>query len=179
MTGKLLSTQEAARRAGVTAKTVGRWVDAGVLRALFTAGGHRRIAEADLEGFLASRQSLLATDVGSEVVVVLGTSRPATVQAFRMASERARLAARLATADSAFELGLLVGRLVPGAVVLDDPGLPAAGDVVAGLRRLAFPGRIIVLSDRRWTQSARPDDVVPAGDAAGAVAILQGLARGR
>lgn len=176
---RLLSTSEAASRAGVSAKTVGRWVDAGLIRAVFTAGGHRRVAEGELEGFLASRQSLLASDSGTGLVVVIGTARGATVQAFRLAAERARLPVRVASAEGAFELGLLVGRLVPGAVVLDEHAFAATVDVVTALRRLAFPGRVAVISDRRWTAPVRPDDVFPTGDLAAPATLLQALQRGR
>ncbi len=70
-----LSTSEAARRIGVSAKTVGRWVDAGFLPAVFTAGGHRRIRELDLNSFLQSRRSLMtfdSRDVSIRVLVVSG-----------------------------------------------------------------------------------------------------------
>lgn len=176
---RLLSTREAAGRAGVTAKTIARWVDAGLIRAVFTAGGHRRVAEGELESFLASRQSLLAADAGAELVVVIGTSRGATVQAFRLAAERARLPVRVASAEGAFELGLLVGRLVPGAVVLDEHAFASTVDVVAALRRLAFPGRVAVISDRRWTAPARPDDVFASADTTAPATLLQALQRAR
>lgn len=44
-----VGTQEAAVRMGVSVSTVQKMVEAGQLRAWRTAGGHRRIAEADLQ----------------------------------------------------------------------------------------------------------------------------------
>ena len=176
MSDNLVSTRAAAERAGVSAKTIGRWVDAGLLRAVFTAGGHRRVSANDLDAFLASRQSLLSLDVASSPVVVVGTSRAETVAAFRTAADRLRLTARIASANAPFELGLLVGRLVPTAVILDVPNFRAASDVVAALRLLAFPGRIGLLSDALWPHPATPDATARADDPRGPLALLRAVA---
>lgn len=55
-TGKMLKTAEAAQRLGVDTGTVARYIREGILPAVATVGGHYRIAEADLEAFLASTQ---------------------------------------------------------------------------------------------------------------------------
>lgn len=52
----VLSTNEAAERLGVAVRTVQLWVDAGVLRAWKTEGGHRRITRGSVEALLASRR---------------------------------------------------------------------------------------------------------------------------
>src|SRR4051812_44892345 len=52
-TTRWMTTAEAAARAGVSARTIIRYVEEGDLPATTTQGGHRRIAEADLEAFLA------------------------------------------------------------------------------------------------------------------------------
>lgn len=48
----LLSTQDAARLAGVGPTSVKRWADEGLLACRKTAGGHRRFERGDLERFL-------------------------------------------------------------------------------------------------------------------------------
>jgi excisionase family DNA binding protein len=54
MSGKLLTTGEAARLCSVTRDTVLKWIRSGKLRARVTAGGHHRIDPDDLDGILAS-----------------------------------------------------------------------------------------------------------------------------
>lgn len=53
----LISAGEAARRLGVSPATVQRWVDAGVLSADRTHGGHRRIPLGEIRRILAADQS--------------------------------------------------------------------------------------------------------------------------
>ncbi len=50
----MVTTGEAAQRLGVTAATIQRWVDGGVLHAERTPGGHRRIPVAELRRLIAS-----------------------------------------------------------------------------------------------------------------------------
>lgn len=48
-TDPFLTTKEAARRLGVTLRTVQLWVEAGKLHAARTPGGHRRILASDVQ----------------------------------------------------------------------------------------------------------------------------------
>lgn len=164
---RLLSTAEVARRAGVSAKTVARWVDAGVLDALYTTGGHRRIAEDVLRTFLDSRRSLFA--MGRQMqpsVVVVGTGRTALARALGAAAMRLGGDVMLRVAATTFELGMAIGREAPGLVVLDEVGFGGhVVDIVAALRRDGPKGlRLVVLSDRPWTATPAPDAVIPAAD---------------
>ncbi len=54
---RLLSTQEAAVRAGVGPTAIKRWADLGLLPCVRTAGGHRRFREGELSIFLARQAS--------------------------------------------------------------------------------------------------------------------------
>jgi excisionase family DNA binding protein len=92
--GRYLTTAEAAVRAGVTAKTISRWVDAGVLYAVFTTGGHRRIELSHLDAFLETRRSLFATSPDHHAVVVVASGRGACVQALQSVIDRRRLGSR-------------------------------------------------------------------------------------
>jgi len=58
----VLSTREAAERLGVALRTVQLWVEAGVLPAWKTAGGHRRISRAAVERLIAERSAALSGD---------------------------------------------------------------------------------------------------------------------
>lgn len=53
---ELLSTHEAARRAGVGPTAIKRWADEGLLTCVRTAGGHRRFPRRELEAFLRRRE---------------------------------------------------------------------------------------------------------------------------
>ena len=53
MANELIRVRDAARRLGVSYATLKQWIYKGTLRTVQTAGGHHRIAEAELERFLA------------------------------------------------------------------------------------------------------------------------------
>ncbi|MFO1378159.1 MAG: excisionase family DNA-binding protein [Steroidobacteraceae bacterium] len=56
-----LSTREAAEELNVSLRTVQLWVEAGLLRAWKTEGGHRRIFRSSLDELLANRVRRIAT----------------------------------------------------------------------------------------------------------------------
>ena len=57
---EVLTTKQAADMLGVAVRTVQLWVEAGVLRAWKTAGGHRRITRGSVDALLASRAHSIA-----------------------------------------------------------------------------------------------------------------------
>ncbi len=138
---RILSTADVARRCGVTRRTVARWVDAGVLPATYTTGGHRRIREDDLVDFLDSRRSLMALDrlsPGLRVLVLSG--RPETVGLFSVVADG--LDPDITVRGAAPDLlgGLALAEHRPHLIVIDrqvDPARPDPGqpDLVASLRR--------------------------------------------
>jgi excisionase family DNA binding protein len=70
MDDELLTTAEAARRAGVAPSSVRRWSDSRSLASVRTAGGHRRFRRVDLEVFLralATQKRGGRSDAGSAV----------------------------------------------------------------------------------------------------------------
>ncbi len=115
----LLTTQDVADRYGVSAKTVGRWVDGGVLPAVYTSGGHRRIAESDVLRFFASRRSLRARGHDAVTRVLLLSDDARTRQTVGSACRADGLGSGLQVAGAPFEAGLLVTRHWPKAIVLD------------------------------------------------------------
>lgn len=68
MMGRLLRTSEVAERLGVDQGTVNRYIREGKLSAQETAGGHYRVAEADLTAYLASTGN--ATLSGPKIVAI-------------------------------------------------------------------------------------------------------------
>ena len=55
MPGELIGVRDAARRLGVSYPTLKQWIYKGTLRTVQTAGGHHRIAESEVERFLARK----------------------------------------------------------------------------------------------------------------------------
>jgi molybdopterin-binding protein len=55
MPSDLIGVRDAARRLGVSYPTLKQWIYKGTLRTVQTAGGHHRVAESEIERFLARR----------------------------------------------------------------------------------------------------------------------------
>lgn len=83
-TGEVVSTREAADLLGVAVRTVQLWVEAGVLRAWKTAGGHRRIPRAAVDELLASRAGTLAAAPPAALAPVVPTPATAAATSFRV-----------------------------------------------------------------------------------------------
>ena len=54
---ELIGVRDAARRLGVSYPTLKQWIYKGTLRTVQTAGGHHRIAESEIDRFLARRDT--------------------------------------------------------------------------------------------------------------------------
>jgi len=87
----LLSSAEVARLLGVTAGSVKRWADAGLLRCARTAGRHRRFEREEVERFLRSHQG--GAQPGKGLVDRLLSEGDAHVLQAELFRERARLGA--------------------------------------------------------------------------------------
>lgn len=73
---EFITTRKAAELIGVSVRTIQLWVEAGILRAWKTEGGHRRVARASVDELLQSRvtkgeEALAATESGPLRVVVV------------------------------------------------------------------------------------------------------------
>src|SRR4051812_14297803 len=77
--GSMLRVGEAAERLGVSAQTVKQWIYKGALRTVQTAGGHHRIASAEVERFLSRgavrRPALKARGRGAPMVLAALSGR--------------------------------------------------------------------------------------------------------
>ncbi len=118
---KYLSTKQVAQRCGVHRKTIARWVDAGVLPAVYTTGGHRRLLAMDVERFLQHRRNLHAVreepTAGFCVLVSTDSSLIAALQnAVRGLSQdiHVRMVAEV------FDAGLVAGTLQPRLILVDE-----------------------------------------------------------
>jgi excisionase family DNA binding protein len=93
-----VSTGEAAKRLGVAPATIQRWVDAGLLLAERTPGGHRRIHIAELRRLMAASRPAALSGPVTNLVDALLTYRPREIRAALLAA-RQRAGSWAGTAD--------------------------------------------------------------------------------
>jgi excisionase family DNA binding protein len=91
VTPLLLSSAEVARLLGVTAGSVKRWADAGLIRCARTAGRHRRFERDEVDRFLRSRDG--GAQSGPELVDRLLSEGDVHALQADLLAERARLGA--------------------------------------------------------------------------------------
>lgn len=125
-----MTTAKAAERLGVSVQTVQKWVDAGVLPAWKTAGGHRRVPVAAVERMLSERAGATSGQVAStqalSVLLVEDDADTRELLAFQLS--RLLPDARVRAFADAFAALVDAGREPPDALVTDLrlPGLDGA-----------------------------------------------------
>ena len=140
----VMTTREAGEILGVAVRTVQLWVEAGVLPAWRTAGGHRRIARSAVEQLMADRQKDLspasASVVAAQAVLrlLLVEDDPLLLRLFSGVVAAWNFPVELHTATNGFEGLVRIGEMRPDIVVTDlvMPGM----DGFAMLRALKKPG---------------------------------------
>jgi excisionase family DNA binding protein len=152
----VMTTREAGETLGVAVRTVQLWVEAGVLPAWRTAGGHRRIARSAVEKLMAERQSDLSsvkTQPDSSIPalkLLLVEDDPTLLRLFKGVVAGWNFPVDLVTATNGFEGLVRIGEMRPDIVVTDlvMPGM----DGFEMLRALKKPGsgfvglRLVVVS---------------------------------
>lgn len=103
----LLSSAAVARALGVGVSAVKRWADAGVLRCVRTAGGHRRFSRSDLEQFRHSTGG--AADPWSQWIEALVQRRDINAILALLFGERAACGSWHAVADHVGQLLFTIG----------------------------------------------------------------------
>lgn len=132
MVSKSITTAEAARRLGVSAQTVQKWVDGGSLTAWKTVGGHRRIDADAVEQMLRTRSLAPAPQALSVLLVEADAEVAESLQRRILTCEPG---ARVRVVGNGFEALLDTGRDVPDLLLtdLDLPGLNGQ-EMIARLR---------------------------------------------
>jgi excisionase family DNA binding protein len=123
----VLSTREAAERLGVALRTVQLWVEAGVLPAWKTAGGHRRISRVAVERLIGERSAALsgtsapAADRSSDgsLKLMVVEDEPELLQLFRLVIDGWGLPIEVTLASNGFDALLRMGRHRPDLLVTD------------------------------------------------------------
>ncbi len=123
-----MSTREAAEMLGVALRTVQLWVEAGVLTAWKTAGGHRRVVRTSVEALLKQKAAALAAvpvasrgaraaEAAYRVLVI--EDEPALLKLYSMSIGGWDLPIELLTAGDGFEGLLRIGEKRPDLVITD------------------------------------------------------------
>lgn len=170
----VMTTREAGETLGVAVRTVQLWVEAGVLPAWRTAGGHRRIARSAVEKLLAERQHDLAPVSRAKpssqpsLKLLLVEDDPHLLRLFSGVVAGWNFPVELTTATNGFEGLVRIGEMRPDIVVSDlvMPGM----DGFAMLRALKKPGsgfaslKLLVVSalstDEITERGGLPDGVI-------------------
>ncbi|MDH3508929.1 MAG: excisionase family DNA-binding protein [Gammaproteobacteria bacterium] len=116
---EVLGTQEAARRLGVSVRTVQLWVENGTLDAWKTPGGHRRVLRSSVEAALRSRDQATRPD-DNEPLRVLIVEDDLAMQGYYVALfEVLRPDAELTMAADGFEGLVELGKVAPQLMLVD------------------------------------------------------------
>ncbi len=134
MTGELprptefISTREAAQMLGVALRTVQLWVEAGVLTAWKTAGGHRRIVRTSVDAMVAERNFALAAtpaagksgrEAPSRYRLLVVEDEPDLLKLYRLMVAGWNLPVELILATNGFEGLIRIGEHRPNLLVTD------------------------------------------------------------
>lgn len=125
---ELMTTRQAGDALGVAVRTVQLWVEAGVLPAWRTAGGHRRIARSAVEQLMAERAQVIARPTmkphaGAETAralkLLVVEDDPALLHLFALMVAGWDFPVELTTAANGFEGLVRLGAVRPDMVVTD------------------------------------------------------------
>lgn len=142
-----MTTRQAGEALGVAVRTVQLWVEAGVLPAWRTAGGHRRIARSAVETLMAERARVIAQPTAkpgpvAEAVralkLLVVEDDPDLLRLFSLMVEGWDFPVALTTASNGFDALVRIGEIRPDMVVTDlnMPGM----DGFQMVRSLKKPG---------------------------------------
>jgi excisionase family DNA binding protein len=137
---EFLTTREASKLLGVALTTVQLWVEAGVLPAWKTAGGHRRISRKAVEDLRAEQSASLEVVSPPQNTVLIVEDDPVERELYRLRFSEWRFSGNLLLAENGFEGLLLAGQHAPDLIIADlsMPGMDGA-KMIHHLRRQASP----------------------------------------
>jgi excisionase family DNA binding protein len=121
---EFITTREAARLLGVGLSTVQGWVEAGILPAWKTAGGHRRIPVASIEELRRKQLAVLDSAQKPEKITVLvveddPVQRMVYEDQITRMTDDLRIEINLVMATNGFEGLLLTGQQMPNLIITD------------------------------------------------------------
>lgn len=173
----VMTTREVGERLGVAVRTVQLWVEAGVLPAWRTAGGHRRISRAAVEQLLAQRQQGLLPQAVSAapgqrpLKVFLVEDDQSLLDSFVNVVREWSFPVELSTANNGFDGLIRIGETNPDVVVSDlmMPGM----DGFQMLRNLCKPGSPFEKTKVLVTSGLSPEEIAARGGLPEGVTFFQ------
>ncbi len=111
-----LSTTEVARRLRVSTPTIQRWVDAGLLKAWKTPGGHRRV---DAASALALFQAQAMPEGATSIRAIVVDDNPDDRELLEAIVREALPGIGVASFDNAVQALVAIGRHAPAIVITD------------------------------------------------------------
>jgi excisionase family DNA binding protein len=139
------TSREAAKKLGVSTTTIQLWVEAGVLSAWKTAGGHRRIPSEAIDAILAKQQSAVPKQVPHHPhSVLIVEDEPVQRELYAIKFAEWGLPINLYLAKDGFEGLVMAGKYAPDLIIADlsMPGM----DGFEMIRRLVSSDEIRVPS---------------------------------
>jgi excisionase family DNA binding protein len=168
----LLTTHEAARMLGIHPFSVARYIDHGVLKGFRTAGGHRRVVAADLRRYLLENDIPVPPELsggGSKLKLLVVDDEPQVLSALKRAFKPFSSEVALTATTSGVEALLVLGDLVPDALLLDIhmPGLDGFEICERVTQRKSLSGvKVVVMT------ALHRSDIIGSALRAGAIACL-------
>lgn len=139
------TSREAAKKLGVSTTTIQLWVEAGVLSAWKTAGGHRRIPGEAIDAMLAKQQSAMARGPRHHPhSVLIVEDEPVQRELYALKFAEWGLPVNLYLAKDGFEGLVMAGKYSPDLIIADlsMPGM----DGFEMIRRLVYSSEIRIPS---------------------------------
>lgn len=174
----VMTTREVGETLGVAVRTVQLWVEAGVLPAWRTAGGHRRIARSAVEKLMAERKNDLSPssstpgqDTHAALKLLLVEDDPHLLRLFAGVVAGWGFPVELTTATNGFEGLLRIGESRPDMVVSDlvMPGM----DGFEMLRALSKPGSGFASLKLLVISALSADEIIERGGVPAGVTCFQ------
>jgi excisionase family DNA binding protein len=137
-----LTTRDAAKRLGLSLTTIQLWVEAGVLPAWKTTGGHRRIPRAAIEELLEQQRKIMPERQPRLPTVLLVEDDPVERMVYHKKFDSMKLPINLVLAEDGFHGLIEIGRQTP-AVVLTDLRMPSMDGFEMIRRILALKQELI------------------------------------
>lgn len=120
MTQQLYTTQDVSRLLQVDAASVSKWIDRGLLFALRTPGGHRRVRATDLRSFLSAHHMPIPEELESgRIRLLVVDDEAAVLEGLRRALKPHEGQVELFSTQAGAEVMSLLTELKPDGLLID------------------------------------------------------------
>lgn len=160
------TTRDAAKALGVSVTTIQLWVEAGVLTAWKTAGGHRRIPREAVDAMLAQQRSIEPAETVDRVTSVLVVEDdPVQRELYRIKFAEWQLPIKLHLAEDGFEGLVMTGKYMPNLILADlsMPGMDGFEMIRRLVRSKEVRAALLIVVTAMSEEEIRAQGGLPAG----------------